>query len=65
MSDSDDLRRRIAEIDAMFAAATCWGSWMVMAGNERKALVNRLARDHGIQVEHQYVPMTDGGFPVS
>jgi hypothetical protein len=33
---------RIAEIDTMFEGATGWGSWMVMAANEREDLVNRV-----------------------
>lgn len=36
----DETLIRIAEIDAMFEAATGWGSWMVSVANEREALVN-------------------------
>ena len=32
---------RIAEIDAMFEAASGWGSWMVMAANEREDLATQ------------------------
>lgn len=36
-----EAEKRISEIDAMFEGATGWGSWMVEAANERKALANR------------------------
>ena len=44
---------RIAQIDRDLESATGWGSWMVMAANEREALVDRLRAD-GVMVEHQY-----------
>ena len=34
-------KARIAEIDAMFEAATGWGSWMVECANEREALATK------------------------
>lgn len=37
---------RIAEIDAMFEAATYWGSWMVTAANEREALATEFELEH-------------------
>jgi hypothetical protein len=37
---------RIAEIDAMFASATHWGSWMVEAANEREHLATRFGLEH-------------------
>lgn len=36
-----DAVSRIAEIDAMFEKATGWGSWMVMAANEREELADK------------------------
>jgi len=58
-----EMLDRVAEIDAMFEEATGWGSWMVMAANEREGLVNRL-RATGHQIEHNYLASTDGGHPV-
>lgn len=34
---------KIAQLDRDFEDARGWGSWMVMAANERERLVNRLA----------------------
>jgi len=51
---------RIAEIDAMFEEATGWGSWMVMAANEREGIVNRL-RAEGYDVQHKYQARTASG----
>lgn len=45
----DDAIARLAEIDASFAAATSWGSWMVMVANEREALANRFDLPHNHQ----------------
>ena len=42
---------RIAEIDKMFEAAKGWGSWMVEAANERKALANRFGFPHKYQAQ--------------
>jgi hypothetical protein len=56
--------RRIDEIDAMFARATDWGSWMVMAANEREDLVNQL-RSHGHDIEHKHLARTESGGRVS
>jgi hypothetical protein len=33
-----EAKRRIHELDKMFEEATGWGSWMVMAANEREDL---------------------------
>lgn len=60
MTDIVETKARIAEIDAMFEAATGWGSWMVECANEREALVNRLAKA-GVMVEHKYQARTDNG----
>ena len=57
---SDPRLARIAEIDIMFAAATGWGSWMVMAANEREGLVNA-RRKEGHQIEHKYQARTTSG----
>lgn len=51
----EDAEKRVAEIDAMFEKATGWGSWMVMAANEREFLANV----HGF--EHKYQAMTASG----
>ena len=48
----DPRLNRIAEIDAMFDAATGWGSWMVMCANEREALVNALNKE-GHDIAHK------------
>ena len=53
-------RRRINDIDGMFDRATGWGSWMVMAANEREKLVNRL-RGEGIAIEHKHQARTANG----
>jgi hypothetical protein len=50
---SDFRFERIAKIDEMFAEATRWCSWMVMAANEREGLVNALNKE-GHQIEHKY-----------
>jgi hypothetical protein len=36
-----EAETRVAEIDKMFEGATGWGSWMVMAANEREDLADR------------------------
>jgi len=46
---------RIAEIDAMFADAKGWGSWMVSAANEREALADAWG------VEHKHQARTASG----
>lgn len=51
----DQELERIAEIDAMFEAATGWGSWMVMAANERESLANK----HGLP--HKHLTRTSAG----
>lgn len=55
--------KRIAEIDSMFEQAVGWGSWMVMAANEREALVNKL-RAAGHDIEHKYLVRAADGSPV-
>jgi hypothetical protein len=45
---------RIAEIDKMFEEATGWGSWMIMAANEREDLANKIG------VPHKYLARIDG-----
>jgi hypothetical protein len=37
----DEAKTRIAEIDKLFEEATGWGSWMVMAANERESLATK------------------------
>jgi len=39
----DHAKARIAQIDAMFEGATGWGSWMVMAANEREELATHFS----------------------
>jgi len=58
--DEQTVRRRIAEIDAMFEDAAGWGSWMVEAANEREALVDRLIAA-GHAAEHKHLARTAGG----
>lgn len=41
MKTREESITRIAEIDAMFEAASGWGSWMVMAANEREDLATQ------------------------
>ncbi len=48
-ADKDAAIRRIAEIDTMFEAASGWGSWMVMAANEREDLATK----HGLPQKYQ------------
>lgn len=54
----DQIRDRIAAIDAMFATAASWGSWMASASSERAGLV-RQARAMGVEIADDHV-MTDG-----
>lgn len=42
----EQAKQRIAEIDAKFEKATGWGSWMVMAANEREALADKFSLPH-------------------
>lgn len=49
MSEIETAKARIAEIDALFETATGWGSWMVMAANEREALTDRFGLPHKYQ----------------
>lgn len=39
--NEDEAKKRIAEIDASFEAASGWGSWMVMCANEREDLATQ------------------------
>lgn len=41
-----ETEARVAEIDAMFEAATGWGSWMVECANEREYLANVYGFEH-------------------
>ena len=52
-------QERIAEIDAMFEAATGWGSWMVMAANEREALADLFGFEHKYQARTASGARTD------
>lgn len=45
----EEAIERIAAIDSMFDLATGWGSWMVMAANEREDL----ATQFGLPQKHQ------------
>ena len=58
MSDSDKISR-IAVIDSDFENAKTWGSWMVMAANEREALVNDL-NSRGHKIAHRFLARTEG-----
>jgi hypothetical protein len=49
----EQMRERVAEIDAMFETAMRWGSWMIMCANERESLVNNL-QAQGVNIEHKY-----------
>lgn len=50
-----EAKRRIAEIDQMFEEAEGWGSWMVMAANEREDLVNRINSQYPDEkIEHKW-----------
>jgi len=46
VTDAEQARARVAEIDAMFESATHWGSWMVAAANEREDLADRFGFEH-------------------
>lgn len=50
----DQKLARIAKIDAMFDAATAWGSWMVSASGDRARLVQSLSKFDGIEVAHKH-----------
>ena len=60
-----ECHARLAELDAMFADATGWGSWMVEVANEREALVNKMAREYGVRVPHAHLARTPSGGKVS
>lgn len=45
----EEAEKRVAEIDVMFARATGWGSWMVMAANEREHIANVYGFEHKYQ----------------
>ena len=49
MTTREEAAKRVAEIDAMFEGATGWGSWMLMAANEREALADRFGFEHKYQ----------------
>lgn len=55
---------RIAEIDMMFKDVTGWGSWMVMAANEREQLVDAL-RKEGHAIDHKFQARSGNGARVS
>lgn len=57
--------RRIGEIDAMFATATGWGSWMRTTSNERKALVNDINRIYGLSLRHNHEFRTEQSTPIA
>ena len=59
-SEAKEKFERIAEIDKEFEEAPGWGSWMIMAANEREALVEWL-RAKGHKVEHKYQVRTGTG----
>lgn len=46
MSDLDQAKARITEIDSMFESASGWGSWMVTAANEREKLADKFGLEH-------------------
>ena len=61
----EEMLKRIDEIDAMFDKATGWGSWMVMAANEREALVNHLRSKWQMDIKHENLARTSDGRRVS
>lgn len=61
---TDPRLDRIAAINDMFTAASCWGTWMVSAANERESQVNAL-RAEGRDIEHGWLARTSGGGKVS
>jgi hypothetical protein len=60
MDRIDEIRSKIEHIDDMFQTASGWGSWMVMASNDRYSLVEEAAR-LGYQMEHKYVAKDGSG----
>ena len=57
---TDEKLAFIDQLDLKFEAASAWGSWMVMAANERERLVNEL-RVAGINIEHKWLARTASG----
>ena len=51
--NAEECFAEIAKYDAMFQAATRWGSWMATASSARKRLVRRLW-DLGHPIEDKY-----------
>lgn len=56
---------QVGKLSAMFEAATGWGSWMVMAANERERLVDRLNATGRHKIEHKWQARTTAGGRVS
>ena len=42
----EEAIQRIADIDAQFEEAKRWGSWMIMAANEREDIANKFGLPH-------------------
>jgi hypothetical protein len=59
-NEEQDALKRIEEITTMFEQATGWGSWMVMAANERERLVNKLNATGRYTIEHKWLVRCDG-----
>ena len=64
MQNPDPRITRVAEIDAMFAAAKGWGSWMVSCSNERESLRQSI-KDDDITFAQKYRARTSSGGRVS
>lgn len=60
-----DALKRIEEITTMFEKTTGWGSWMVMAANEREHLVDRLNATGKHSIEHRWLARTGDGKRIS
>lgn len=55
----EEAKTRVAEIDSMFESATSWGSWMVMAANERETLADKYGFPHKYQARTSSGDRTD------
>ena len=61
----EQMISRVKALDAMFVGATHWGSWMVMASNEREQLVQKLEFGFNVHIPNRHLARTIEGSKVS